>query len=73
MISLNSKGSALEIVHEFKNIVKKFPNCVALKDSSGSHTYKMLDSISDKIAINIIKYFNGEGGKKIVVLHEANN
>lgn len=73
MISLNSKVSTLEIVHEFKNIVKKFPNCVALKDSSGSYTYKMLDSISDKIAINIIKYFNGEGGKKIVVLHEANN
>lgn len=73
MVSLNSKVSALEIVHEFKNIVKKFPNCVALKNSSGSYTYKMLDSISDKIAINIIKYFNGEGGKKIVVLHEANN
>lgn len=33
----------------------------------------MLDSISDKIAINIIKYFDGESGKKIVVLHEANN
>lgn len=73
MLSSNSKVSSLKIVHEFKNIVKKFPNCVSIKDSSSSYTYKMLDSISDKIAININKYFDGESGKKIVVLHEANN
>lgn len=73
MLSLDSKISNLEIIRHFKNIVKKFPQSVAVKDSSGFYTYKMLDKISDNMAINIIKHFNGEGGKKIVLFHEANN
>lgn len=73
MLDLTSKLVDLEIVKEFKDIVRRFPNNVAIKDPSGAYTYSMLDSISDKVATNIIKYFKGQGGKKIALLHEANN
>lgn len=73
MESLNSKEAMCEIVCKFKENVKKYPKHIAIKDSTKSYTYEMLDLISDRMAKNIVRYFNGEVGKKILILHDANN